>query len=132
MNPEQETSISQTSQISEKLDRVIAFLQFSNLRQLREIMPKILDTAAKTLIYSACDGNRGINEISRITGVNAMTVSSNVKKFEQFGIVISKSTGNKKFPIKLVELEIVGMQIPTQKISVKNDPEGDEPNAISE
>jgi len=102
-------------EINEKMDRVVAYLHFSNLGRLKEELPKILDTETKILIYVACDGATGINEMARKTGIIPMTVSNNVKKFEQQGIIISKSFGTKKFPVKIVELDLVGLKVPKTK-----------------
>ncbi len=103
------------NEINEKLDRIIAYLHFSSLKQLQEIVPKILDKDDKKLVYNACDGKTGINEIARRTEIQAMNVSNYIKRFEQQGIIISKVTGNKKLPLKIVDLEALNMQVPAKK-----------------
>lgn len=100
-------SIQEVHEINVKLDRIIAYLHFSSLQTLKEHIPEFLDTEQKRVIYQACDGKTGINEIARKHNLVAMTVSNNVKLFEVEGIVISNYVKNKKYPMKIVDLDVV-------------------------
>ncbi len=98
----------QLQEINSKLDRVISYLHFSALYNLKTRLPELLDTEQKRVIYQACDGKTGINEIARKHNLVAMTVSNNVKRFEAEGVVIANYVKNQKYPLKIVDLSILG------------------------
>ncbi|MCS4541739.1 MAG: hypothetical protein HY929_05390, partial [Euryarchaeota archaeon] len=99
----------------EYLQKISNYLHFLSYNQLKEAIPKILDTQEKLLVYEACDGKCGVNEIARKTGINAMTVSNYLKYFETNGIVIQNWFKNQKRSIKIVGLQQLGIPVPKMK-----------------
>jgi AAA+ ATPase superfamily predicted ATPase len=100
----------------DKLDSVISYLHFQAFTQLKKVVPKILDTPEKMIVYDACDGESGIREISRRAGIVPMTVSNYIRKFEAYGIVISRLYKNRKCPMKIVDLEDIGIQVSGKEV----------------
>lgn len=100
------------SEINDKLDKIVGYMNFIAIGQMKQAIPAILDNNRKKLVYHACDGKTGINEISRKTGINAMSVSDYVKQFEIAGIVVASKKDNKKYPQKLTELASLGLELP--------------------
>ncbi|MBI4009671.1 MAG: hypothetical protein HY361_00555 [Candidatus Aenigmarchaeota archaeon] len=110
--------------IDSKLDKLIAYLRFESFAQLKEALPKLLDTPEKRLVFQACDGKSGINDMARTINISPMNVSNWVRKFESQGIVFSNLYKNKKCPLKIIDLNDIGIAVP--KITNQNGIKGEE------
>jgi len=97
--------------IDSKLDKMVAYLRILSLSVLKHMASELLNTSEKMKIYHACDGKKGIREIARDLGIRHQLVSYHVKKFEEYGLVTSKIYKGRKCPLKLFDLEELGVKI---------------------
>ena len=119
--------------IDSKLDKLIAYTRFQTFSQLKDVLPKLLDTEEKRIVYQACDGKSGINDLARNTGIIPMNVSNWIKKFESQGIVFSNLYKNKKCPLKIIDLGDIGIPIPKIQKQVKEgEKDGESTETISQ
>jgi hypothetical protein len=98
--------------IDSKLNELIAYERFRTFPRLRELLPKMLDSPEKRIVFQACDGKSGINEIARGTNVIPMNVSNWIRKFESQGIILIITHKNKKCPLRIVNLKDIGIAVP--------------------
>ncbi len=108
--------------IDSKLDELMLYERFRTFSQLRDVLPKILDSREKRIVYQACNGKSGINEIARKTSMTPMNVSNWTREFESQGIILSIPHKNKKCPRKIIDLEDIGIVVPK---TLRQDNEGE-------
>jgi hypothetical protein len=118
------------SSIDSKLDKLIIYVRFQAFSQLKDTLPKLLDKPEKRIVYQACDGKSGINDIARLTGIIPMNVSNWIKKFESQGIVFSNLYKGKKCPLRIIDLNDIGIAVP--KNSKQNNVEGEQNGELAE
>lgn len=119
--------------IDSKLDKLIAYTRFQTFSQLKDVLPKLLDTEEKRAVYQACDGKSGINDMARNTGIIPMNVSNWIRKFESQGIVFSNLYKNKKCPLKIIDLGDIGIAAPKiQKQIKEGEQHGESAETISQ
>lgn len=89
--------------ISEKLDRIISLLRFSNVIGLDEYKNKVFgNSKIKLLIYDLCDGKKTVNEMSRILNKSNNHVSMELSELEKSGLIEAKRKGKEKYYFRVL------------------------------
>ena len=82
-------------EMSSKLDTLISLMKLSQKQAVQLVMKNLSD--AEQDIYSLCDGNRAVSEISKTLGKSIQLVSNYLSKLEEEGLVISRRKGKRKY-----------------------------------
>jgi DNA-binding MarR family transcriptional regulator len=73
--------------------------------KIREIITKKKQNPEKYINgYNACDGNRNVNELATIIGVDQSTLSPIIREWEELGIIYEVDRTKGKFYKKLFPL----------------------------
>lgn len=98
--------------ISLTLHELINWARIIGRDKVKETLEKVLDTEQKRLVYEFCDGEKGVKDIEKLTGVNIRYISEWSQEWERIGIVEAgtKVKGRRR---KLFDLAVFG--IATQK-----------------
>jgi len=105
-------------EIAESLHELVAWTRVIGYPTVKQMLETVLDSNEKRLVYHLTDGRRSVEEVQKLTGVNARFISEWGREWEKFGIVeqsrISKIKGRRQ---KLFDLAVFGIPVPDQIVS---------------
>ena len=99
----------------EILKDIARWVRFQNIGKLKDVLSAELDTEEKKLAFENTDGERGIDEVAKISGTPRDTLYGWWKKWSNLGILEPSETRKGRLR-KICSLEDVGIKVP--KIAV--------------
>lgn len=110
---EEHAQIVLLQEITESLRELVAWARVTGYPTVKQTLETILDSDEKRLVYHLTDGQRGVKEIQRLTGVNARYISEWGQEWERIGIVgpsrVSSIRGRRQRAFDLADF---GLEIP--------------------
>ena len=105
------TDRDQAETIISLLRELVAWTKLANRPQAAERFMEILDSDQKRLVYQYSDGERGVRDLGRLSGVSKDLVSAWWRDWEELGIVEQSSSvpGRRQ---RMLSLEALGIQVP--------------------
>jgi DNA-binding transcriptional ArsR family regulator len=91
-----------TSDISRRLDQVVALLRIIARKDLDAVKKSVLSTSKKEQIYELCDGMSDAQELAKKVGVSGEYVRITLKELEDAGFILIKQKGGKRFPERVL------------------------------
>ncbi|MCB2141236.1 hypothetical protein KQH27_00850 [bacterium] len=79
--------MSQNEETNELLRQILKWVRFSGLENARNELRRALDTDQKRVIYNLSDGEKGSQEISKLSGLSDFTVRAYWKEWSKRGLV---------------------------------------------
>lgn len=86
-------------EISGKLDTLISLIKLGQKRELTSLKEQILGSSkVRREIYRLCDGEKTLNEISKIANQKLPNISREISYLEATGLITVKRIGQNKYP----------------------------------
>lgn len=109
------TQLALLQEITESLRELVTWTRVTGYPTVKQTLETVLDLDEKRLVYHLTDGQRGVKEIQRLTGVNVRFISEWGQEWESIGIVeqshVSKIKGRRQ---KAFSLATFGIPVPGQ------------------
>ena len=88
--------------IVENLEEIKAVLKILAIQEFQKVRSTILSTRNKEKIFEFCTGTNVMSEISKKANVSSEAVRLTIRDFENAGIVITKRSGKKLYPRRVL------------------------------
>lgn len=110
---EERTEIGLLEGIASSLEQLAIWTRVMGYASARETLQSALDTEEKRRVYAAMDGQRGVQEIQELTGVNVRYISEWGQAWERLGIAVpSKASSVKGRRQRAFDLRDFGLGLP--------------------
>ena len=90
------------SELSAKLDTLIALVRILTRSEIEPIKKSLLSTKKRQRIYELSDGSHEMSEIARMVSVSGEYVRQTVNELEEAGLVSVKQAGTKRYPSRVL------------------------------
>jgi hypothetical protein len=110
---EEHIAIALLRSIASSLEQLTIWTRATGYASVKRTLETTLDTDEKRRVYAALDGQRGVEEIQELTGVNVRYVSEWGQAWERLGIVVPSRTSQVRGRRERVfDLQDFGLEIP--------------------
>ena len=110
---EKRDQVALLQEIVDSLRELVTWARVIGYPTVKQTLDTILDSDEKRLVYHLTDGQRGVKEIQRLTGVNVRYISEWGQEWERIGIVgpsrVSSIRGRRQ---RVFDLADFGFEIP--------------------
>lgn len=90
------------SELSAKLDTLIALVRILVQSQIEPIKKSLLSTKKRLRIYELSDGSHEMSEIARMVSVSGEYVRQTVNELEGAGLLSVRQAGNRRYPSRVL------------------------------
>lgn len=109
------TQLALLHEINDSLRELVTWTRVTGYPVVKQTLETVLDSDEKRLVYHLTDGQRGVKEIQRLTGVNVRFISEWGQEWERIGIAIpSRASEIKGRRQKVFDLAAFGISAPDQ------------------
>jgi len=110
---EKRDQVALLQEIVDSLRELVTWTRVLGYPTVKQTLETVLDSDEKRLVYHLTDGQRGVKEIQRLTGVNVRYISEWGQEWERIGIVgpsrVSSIRGRRQRAFDLADF---GFEIP--------------------
>jgi hypothetical protein len=112
-NDRQDPEVALLEDISDSLRELLTWTRATGHAAVKLTLETVLDTGDKRSVYHLMDGQRGVTEIQKLTGVNVRYVSEWGQEWERIGIALpSRISGIKGRREHAFDLKDFGIELP--------------------
>lgn len=93
---------SELSELSTKLDTLIALVRILAKREIEPLKKTVLSTKKKLRIYELSDGSHEMSDIAKQVSVSGEYVRQTVNELESAGLVSVGGKGTRRYPTRVL------------------------------